>query len=67
MLVELPMVTIAPPDSTNFLSCGMVLSSVMRPVQLLILVGDVLRRPRRPKPPPSAAAARRQRRGSRHR
>ncbi len=31
MLVELPMVTMEPPDSTNFLSCGMVFSSVMRP------------------------------------
>src|SRR5437868_2750303 len=31
MLVELPMVRMLPPDSTNFFNCGMVLSSEIRP------------------------------------
>src|SRR5580693_90753 len=33
MLVELPTVTTEPPDSTNCLICGIVFSSVTRPIQ----------------------------------
>ena len=40
MLVELPMVTMVPPDSTNFLSCGIVLSSEMRPEHLPVFGGN---------------------------
>src|SRR5271157_2641037 len=52
MLVALPMVTIEPPDSTNFLSCGKVLSSVTLPIQLLYSSGGGSTAPRPPKPPP---------------
>ena len=37
------MVTMDPPDSTNFLSCGMVLSSLMRPMPAAILLGNRFR------------------------
>src|SRR5580704_14142425 len=56
MLVELPTVTTAPPDSTNCLICGMVFSSVMRPNQPRYssgtFCGSAPPPPRPPPPPP---------------
>src|ERR1035437_4117163 len=61
MLVELPMVTMLPPLSTNFLSWGMVLSSEIRPSILWYSAGVVAGSGGAPKtappPPPRAPPA----------
>src|SRR4051794_20368240 len=58
MLVELPIVTIDPPDSTNFFRLGMVLSSVIRPTHARYsdgtFAGSGLTNPPRPPPRPVA-------------
>src|SRR5450432_3221173 len=48
------MVTMEPPDSTNFFNCGMVLSSLMRPATLLYSGGRLAGSwvPKTPPPPP---------------
>src|SRR6185295_10547465 len=58
MLVELPMVTMLPPDSTNFFNCGMVLSSEMRPSMLRYSSGMLsgLGAPKAAPPPPRPPA-----------
>src|ERR1035441_2191795 len=61
MLVELPMVTMLPPDSTNFLSLGLFVSSEIRPSMLWYSAGTVAGsgapKPPPPPPPPRPPAA----------
>src|SRR5690242_5606270 len=58
-LVELPIVTIDPPDSTNFFNCGMDFSSEMRPAQVRYSSGTLSGEgaPNSPRPPPRPLAA----------
>ena len=58
MLVELPMVTMEPPDSTNFCNCGTVFSSVMRPTQARYSAGTLAGSVTRAAAPGAAARCR---------